>query len=91
MKKKYKFLVRILLIECFFAVVLNKLHIQINSKLGTIVGIILLFMPVLILLHLLSSDLQISMKHRILTKALFFFIVICCLSGIIVKLLGIDN
>lgn len=91
MKKNYKILIGILLIEYFLLSILNKLNIQINSKVGTIVGLILIFMPVQILLYLLSRDFQISMKARILSKALFFSISIWCLAGIIVKLLGVSS
>lgn len=91
MKKRHKLLIGILLVEYSLIAVLNQLSIQINSKIGIMVGIVLLFAPILVLLYLLSRDFQISVKYRIMSRILFFFITICCLAGVIVRLLGLNN
>lgn len=91
MKKKYKILIGILGIEYLCILFLSELNVRLNSKVGNILGCILFCLPVLTLLKLISKDDDISIKYRVLSKIFFVFIVVCCSSGILVTMLGLNN
>lgn len=91
MKKKYKILLIIFGIEYLFVSILNKSNIKIDSVIGTILGLVLFFAPIVVLLYLLGKDMEISPKYRILSKILNVFILVSFIAGFIVKLLGLED
>lgn len=91
MKKKYRIIITILGIEVICIFILSELNVQINSKIGTILGLIGLFVPVLTLLKLMSRDHDMKPEHKILSKILYVFLMVCCMAGIVVKMLGLEK
>ena len=91
MKKKYKVALIIFGIEYLCISVLNKYNIKIDSVIGTILGLMLFFAPIVVLLFLLSKDKEIADKYRILAKISNVFIIVCCIASFIVKILGLED
>lgn len=90
MKKKYKILIGVIGIEWLCVLILSEMEIQIDSLIGGMLGLMVFFVPVLLLLYLLTKDDNISPKNRILSKVFFVFIIVSCFAGIVVKILGIN-
>lgn len=88
MKKIYKITLLIFVIECLC---INKFNIKIDSIIGTILGLALVSAPIIVLLYLLGRDEDIAYKYRVLAKILNIFIVVWCIAGVVVKILGLEN
>ncbi len=80
----------ILGIEYICFSILNCLNVTINSWVGTLVGLLIFFVPLLLLLHMINCDKNILLKYKILSKMFFAFLIICIFLGIVVKILGIN-
>lgn len=87
MKKEYKILILIFIIEFICASVLSELGVSVHSWLGNTIGVLVGFGPLLILFHLLSKDNNVSEKKRMLSKIAFGFIIFCYLVGAVGKAL----
>ncbi|MBQ5591457.1 MAG: hypothetical protein IIU80_00745 [Clostridia bacterium] len=75
MKKSYKILLIIIGIEFLFvAPLLNELNVQVQSWLGNAIGVFVSFLPIEILLYLLSKDEKLSVFKRGFAKVAFWFI-----------------
>lgn len=81
MKKKYKILIIVISVEFFILGIMNKLGMKAVTWLENFVGIILCFLPIQILLFMLSRDKDISSSKRIIPTIAFWFINICILLG----------
>ncbi len=76
MKKSYKILLIIIGIEFLFvAPLLNELNVQVQSWLGNAIGVFVSFLPIEILLYLLSKDEKLSAFKRGFAKVTFWFII----------------
>lgn len=85
MKKEYKLLIRIFLVEFIGVLIMSELGISVHSWTGNAIGVLLLLGPILILLHLLSKDNNISENYRSLSKMAFWYLLICYLAGTVGK------
>ena len=82
MKKSYKVLLIIIGIELLFIVPwLNELNVQIHSWFGNLIGIFIAFLPLEVLLFLLSKDEKLSVFKRGFAKVAFWFITFCYVAG----------
>ena len=82
MKKSYKILLIIIGIEFLFvAPLLNELNVQVQSWLGNAIGVFVSFLPIEILLYLLSKDEKLSSFKRGLAKFVFWSVIICYVLG----------
>lgn len=81
MKKEYKFLITVIIVEICCLAVLGEMRISVRSLAGKLAVIILLYGPVIKLLYMLSKDEGISLKKRRLSKAVLIFLTFCLISG----------
>ncbi len=82
MKKSYKILLIIIGIEfLFIAPLLNELNVQVQSWLGNAIGVFVSFLPIEILLYLLSKDEKLSALKRGITKIIFWSVMVCYVLG----------
>ena len=80
MKKQYKILLSIIIIEIF---IIAELNLNIQLWFGKTIGACVFFLPVEILLFKIGRDESFSKRKRMCAKAIFFHIIVCCLlSGI---------
>ena len=91
MKQKYKKLKLMIVTDIILIVVMSNLEFEITSLIGGIIAIIVLMGPTIALLYLLSNDNEISDNKRILAKIGYLFICLAIISGIIVKIMGLEN
>lgn len=87
MKKQYSILLSIVGIEFLIVSILNKANVKIVSWIGNAVGAFIFFLPIQILLFLLSKDKALSTKLQACCKCAFWFILICYFLGGIATLL----
>lgn len=82
MKKSYKILLIIIGIEfLFIGPLLNELNVQAQSWIENAVGLFVSFLPIEILLFLLSKDEKFSLLKRGIAKIIFWSIIFCYVSG----------
>ncbi|MBR6531132.1 MAG: hypothetical protein IKT61_01355 [Clostridia bacterium] len=82
MKKSYKILLIIIGIEFLFVgPLLNELNVQVQSRFGNAIGVFVGFLPIEILLYLLSKDEKFSLLKRRIAKIIFWSIIICYVLG----------
>lgn len=91
MKNKYKIIFILFILEYACLSFMNKLDIHIKSWLGNALGVLFFLAPLLILLHLLKKDEDISMKIRVLSKFFFWFLIFCYIAGGIGKAIALNN
>ncbi len=81
MKKRYKILLSVCVIELFVVFILNKLNFEVRTWIGNAIGIFLCLLPIQILLFLLGWDESVGEIKRICFKLLFIFIIAIYLLG----------
>lgn len=91
MKKVYKVILVLFLLEYLCLSLMNKLDIHIHSWIGNAIGALLFLSPLLILLYLLKKDEDISKKYRIIAKFFFWFLVFCFFAGGIGKTIALNS
>lgn len=84
MKKVYRVLLGILLIEFGILFVLNKMNVVVQSFIGKSIGAIICLLPLLILLFLLGHDSELSKKKRVLSIIAFWYITFVYLLATVV-------
>lgn len=87
MRKLYKILLCIILINLFVISVLNKQNIRIESWAGNAMGVLVFFLPIQTCLFLVGHDEKFSNRVRICVKIFFWFINICYLLGAVASLI----
>ena len=87
MKKRYKYLLSVFIIEFIIVSILNERNISVKSWLGNAIGIIIFFLPLLILFFQLGRDEKLTEGKRLCFKIAFWFIIICYLLGCTITLL----
>lgn len=85
MKKQYKILLIIFLIEICIVSVMDRLNIQVQSWIGNMVGVFAIMSPIVILLFFMSKDEKFSKTAKLFFKIGYWFIIICYLLGGIAK------
>ncbi len=83
MKKHYKILSAIVLAEFIVIYIMSQNNIKIQSFIGSALGVFAFFLPIQILLFLLSKDTDASKRKRVFAKVVFWFICFCYLSALI--------
>lgn len=83
MKKQYKILSAIVLAEFIVIYIMSQNNIKIQSFIGSALGVFAFFLPIQIILFLLSKDADVSKVKRAFAKVLFWFICSCYLCTII--------
>lgn len=83
MKLKYKISLLLFFIEVIVFNAMNSNGIKIESTLGSLIGIILFFLPLQYLLYSLSKDELYSRRKRKYFKIFFWFFNYCIISSII--------
>lgn len=86
MKRRYKKLLFAILVEFILGFILRENKIKIQSFIGSAIGVFVFFLPIEILLFLLSNDKYISNTKRVIAKIVFWFICLCYLCAIIAGL-----
>jgi len=86
MKNQYKILRIVLIVEWIVIIYLSEQGVKVESWIGNAIGLVVVFLPLQILLFLLSRDEKISNKKRIFSKIVFWYINICYLLTIAVSL-----
>ncbi len=91
MKKHYKILSIIVLIEFIIIFIMRQNNVKIESFIGSALGVLVFFLPIQIMLFLLSRDTDASNGKRVFAKIMFWFINLCyictVIAGICVKLI----
>lgn len=87
MKKKYKILLIIFLIEVEIVSILSKTNIRAETVIENAIGLIVCLLPIQILLFMLSRDEKCSQRIRTCCKIAFWHINICYLLGAIVSII----
>ena len=80
-KKQYKLLLSIFIIQIFVVSVLGEKGIKVQSWIGNVIGAFILLLPIQILLFLLGRDESFTHRKRLCFKVVFWFITICYLLG----------
>ena len=88
-KKRYKVCIIACLAEFVFIYFLNKAELQFHSLFFHSIGTLLFFLPIVILLMLMSKDDDISIKKRQVFKMIYVFIILCYIGGLTAKLLSL--
>ncbi len=83
MKKKYKILTRLIVAEYIIAAVLKNLNISFNNTLFGLIFAFIFFVPILVLLYMLSKDEDIAPKKRKFCKVFFYFMSFCTVGATI--------
>lgn len=83
MKLKYKISLFLFFIEVIVFNSMNASGIKIKSTLGSLIGVILFFLPLQSLLYSLSKDSFYSIRKRKYFKIIFWFFNYCIISSII--------
>jgi len=83
MKKHYKILLLTFVVELLVITYLGENGIKVESWIGNALGVFFGFLPLQILLFLLSRDEKFSDKKRMCFKIIFWYINVCYLLGII--------
>lgn len=91
MKRKYKILAYCIGVEIFIIYMLNALEFSIKTWIGNALGVVAFFLPVQILLFMVSRDENCSKKKRIFCKIIFWHIIGCFLGATIVTLIYHDE
>lgn len=91
MKKKYKIILIIFILEYFCLSLINKLGIRIRTWLGNAIGALVVLLPLWILLYLLNKDKDISPRCRMLAKFFFWFLIFCYIAGGIGKVIALNS
>ena len=81
MKKIYKYLLAAIIVEICIVSVLDRAGIHIQSWIGNAVSAAVFFLPIETLLFMLGRDSDISETKRTCCKILFWFILVCYVSG----------
>lgn len=85
--KLYKPLLYFIFFEFIAISFLSEMNVQIQSWIGNVIGIFVFFIPIELLFFLLGSDERFPSKKQILFKAVFWFIIVCCLLSVISTLI----
>ena len=87
MKARYKVLIGILVAEWWILKQLNSIEYKVEFWLGNVIGLAIVFLPIQIILFLLSRDPDRKEKTRFFCKILFWFINVCYVGGGIATLI----
>ena len=71
MKKRYKYLLSVFIIEFIIVSILNERNISVKSWLWNAIGIIIFFLPLLILFFQLGRDEKLQKEKEYALKSLF--------------------
>lgn len=91
MRRKYKIITCILLIEFLFLSMLNRTNVSIDTWAFSSISVFVLCIPLLVLFHMLSKDEKMSKKTRLLSKVVFWFVIFCYIVGGIGKSISISQ
>lgn len=81
MKKRYIILLSILALEFSVVYVLDALKIQLQTWFGNLIGALCIFIPIELLLLLVSKDESAKPNIRFVSKMVFVFLLLCLISG----------
>lgn len=87
MKKQYKILLSLVGFEIFMILIMREFNIKIQSLSGSIIGTLVILLPIQILIFLLGNDENFSERKRICFRIIFWFINTCYLFAVIGALL----
>lgn len=91
MRRKYKIITCILLIEFLFLSMLNRTNVSIDTWTFSAISVFVLCIPLLVLFYMLSKDEKMSKKTRLLSKVVFWFVIFCYIVGGIGKSISISQ
>lgn len=83
MKLKYKISLLLFFVEIIVFYIMSSYNIKIESAIGSILCVVLFFMPVQFLLYSLGKDVHCSTRKRKYFKIFFWFLNYCVLSLLI--------
>ena len=89
MKIRYKIIIFAFVIECFCILIMDKMNIYVQSWIGNAIGTLVFLVPLVLLFHFLSKDMDVKKKYRVVAKILFYFFIACYLMGGIGKTIAI--
>ena len=81
MKKIYKYLLAVIIVEICIVSVLDRAGFHVQSWIGNAVGAAVLFLPIEMLLFILGRDGDLSKGWRACCKVAFWFVLISYLAG----------
>ena len=85
-KKRYIILLSVVFSEIIIISALDKMNIKAESFVENAAGLFLFFLPLQILLFLLSKDKNISERKRVFAAIVFWLIIVCYIAGAITTL-----
>ena len=88
-KRCYRVLLLICLVEVLIVLIMNKNNIRVNSWVGNAIGAFIFLLPIQFLFFLLSKDEKFSKRIRVFFKIMFYFIISCYLLGGVAKLIHV--
>ena len=83
MRKHYRTLLVIIIIEWIIIVFLNRIGFSAQSWIGNVIGVFIVLLPIEAMLFLLSNDERFSSRKKTCFRLGFWFLAISYLSGII--------
>lgn len=89
MKTKYKIIIFVFAIEYFCILIMDKMNIHVRGWIKNAIGALVFLVPLFLLLYFLGKDKDIKKKYRIISKILFYFLIVCYLVGGIGKAISI--
>jgi len=87
MKKKYISLLRLIILFFVICFVLNKMNFEAQTYIGKALGALAFILPIEILLCLVGHDKDLKLRTRIISKIIFWFIIVCYLGAGVALLL----
>ncbi|MEE1064771.1 MAG: hypothetical protein UH249_01415 [Acutalibacteraceae bacterium] len=81
MKKQYKALICVIVLEFVLLLVLDQSMLVVRSWIGNAVGTFIFLLPIQILLFLLSKDNKFTKSKRLVFKIIFMFTNVCYILG----------
>lgn len=80
-KKSYKILLSVVLLEFLILLIVNKMNITVRSWIGNALGAAICLLPIQVLLFLMSNNEKLTDNKRKCLKLVFWFINICYVLG----------
>jgi len=91
MRRKYKIITFVLVIEFLFLSILNRTNVSIDTWVFSAISVFVLCVPLLVLFYMLSKDEKMSKKTRLLSTTVFWFIIFCYIVGGLGKAISISQ
>ena len=89
MKKKYRILSTLLILEVLTINMMQRANMEITTWYSKIIALAVFLCPLLLLFHELSKDINAKPKVRFISHLLFWLFIVCFLLGAFVEIVSV--